>query len=475
MTTDQYGRFWQQLDEVRLQNPGRNLGVHPRQCEPGGSTPPGFVYESARLLCRANDIERVTPHLSRPVDEVSRVDDHVSLLTLAHDDPAEIDIAEQVTGVHRGLAHRYSRATPALVTPHHLLSITPVAICPADEPVPVQRYEAPWPERSMDMAAGEGIEILVVDTGMVHGFLNGHPWLAGVVEGQPEGFYRGGALAGREPHWHGSYDERGLIKEYAGHGMFVAGVIGCIAPSAQIRVSNALDRAGAMLEAELGAALLSALGTGKWPHIISLSAGAPTHDGHPLLGLSQFMAELEKHPETVLVAAAGNDALRDTAGAVDVDAYHFWPAANAPFTRAVVSVGALRRHDDSRACFSNFGSSVSVYARGEEHVNAFLHGEYEYHHDLPNACRNHEPSLYGPCSCTTSLPYHAHAIFQGMARWSGTSFATPLVAGRLAAYMSRQRATDARKAAQEMIEQESKLIPDVWAGPTAPEQIRAFL
>lgn len=314
---------------------------------------------------------------------------------------------------------------------------------------------------------------------MIQGYLNGHPWLAGVVDGEPEGFYRGGAGSTREragdTHWYGSYDERGLIKQYAGHGTFIAGIIGSAAPSAKIRVSNALDRAGAMLETDLGNALLAVLGTGPWPHIISLSAGGPTHDGHPLLGLNAFFAELDKHPETVLLAAAGNDAERDTAGATDGEPYHFWPAANAPTYSGVVSVGALRRHDDSRACFSNYGSSVSVYARGEEHVNAFPHGEYEYHHDLDHTCRNADTPLYSPCSCTTSLPYHAHAIFQGMARWSGTSFATPLVAGKLAAYMSRQRLTDARKAAHDMIDQESKLIPDVWAGPTAPEQIRAFL
>ena len=36
-----------------------------------------------------------------------------------------------------------------------------------------------------------GGSILVVDTGMVRGYLNGHPWLSGVIEGEPEGFYRG--------------------------------------------------------------------------------------------------------------------------------------------------------------------------------------------------------------------------------------------------------------------------------------------
>jgi subtilisin family serine protease len=161
-----------------------------------------------------------------------------------------------------------------------------------------------------------------------------------------------------------------------------------------------------------------------------------------------FLAQLhERYPSTVLVAAAGNDHSLNP----------FWPAAAAPGNRQVVSVGALRHTAAGLACFSNYGPWVSVYARGEGHVNAFPDGLYAYRHAASDTCRYR--GLYRPCSCITDRAYGDVVLIQRRARWSGTSFATPLVAGMIASYMSTYQQPgnyDAREAARLLIETEGR-------------------
>jgi subtilisin family serine protease len=490
MQPDPYERFWKQLKEVCAKQPDKAFDVWPSDATPGSGVAPQYVYERGKILCRTSALPEVRQRLGGAVTDIFDLNAELTLLTLAGD----LDVPEHVR-----MANENDGKAPTgySATPNHLVSITPVNMCPADEPVPVDVDAQPWPPLVTDPSVGQGIEILVIDTGVIPHYIDGHPWLHGVydsgirdpVEPGTDVFPVGdsGIVPGldgvhgpdtRDPFEPGTgvidgEHAEGLIKEYACHGTFIAGVIGAIAPGARIRVSKALQNGGALSEARLGKILLGVLQTyDKWPDIISLSAGAPTMDGLPLMGLEGFFAELAKHPETVLIAAAGNDAERDDRDDIyDHLPYHFWPAAYAPHNPQVVSVGALARHHDGRACFSNHGTSVTVYARGEEHINAFAHGEYEYHHGLDPACHNYPDSLYCPCSCVTSLPWHAHALFQGMARWSGTSFATPLVAGMVAAYLTETgERHDARTAAHDLIEKRAEQVTDLDC-----EQLLAFL
>jgi subtilisin family serine protease len=200
------------------------------------------------------------------------------------------------------------------------------------------------------------------------------------------------------------------IPPFAGHGTFVAGVARCMAPSAEVTIVDHFSASGAELEDVMIAKLEELVGRTPAPDVVNLSAGTYTRGNWSSLGFEAFQ---RAHPDVVLVAAAGNDATDRP----------FYPAAY----DWVVSVGALGPDRAHRAWFSNHGDWVEVYALGEGHVNAYATGEYTYR----------EPP---------KMP--AVQNFSGMARWDGTSFAAPLVAGLIAARMARtgESAQDAKAA-----------------------------
>jgi subtilisin family serine protease len=310
--------------------------------------------------------------------------DGVTLYSLEHAKVSEVNDALEAID---------SRLGVGVATPSHILSIAPVWCCPASEPeqVPVGILPAPGV-----YAGGEGAFIYVTDTGLLES-ASSHPWLAGVT-GQVDELPRAGRNGVQIP-------------PYAGHGTFVAGVARCMAPVAAVHVSRDFDAAGALSEHELVRRLNQALSQG--PDIISISACGTTRNDHPLLGFETFWNRYRHYKGVVMIAAAGNNSSRRPV----------WPAA---FPQ-VVGVGSLAANGRDRAYFSNFGPWVDVYAPGENLVNAYASGKYV-------CC---EPPNIGK-----------ERVFHGMAQWSGTSFSTPLVAGLVAARMSRtgengRRAADA--------------------------------
>lgn len=271
-----------------------------------------------------------------------------------------------------------ARLGVGVAVPDHLLHVCPaVTWCAVTEPTPASLHQPIGQDD--DVADGRRSRVSVVDTGLLEEVAAAHDWLVG-VEGDPEPPFVG---------------------HYTGHGTFIAGVVRAHAPRAEVRVESAMSIGGASFESDLLARLTQAL---DWvPDVISLSAGTRTRGNLPLLALQIFWEQRLQHLKgTVLVAAAGNDGDRGP----------FWPAA---FPWAV-SVGALDDPPESRAGFSNFGSWVDVYALGTNIVNAYPTQRYDYR----------EPPRVGE---SVEFP-------EGLAAWSGTSFAAPMVAGLIAARMT---------------------------------------
>ncbi|MBF8189496.1 S8/S53 family peptidase [Nonomuraea sp. K274] len=428
-------RFWEQLEILNEALPdGTRAAAGPNgAAELSSEVQPRFAYLDGHILVSARDAERA-------VAAVERLQPGAGAVTVAWPPAAD---RERVSVRRLSVGSRDVCQTVELLTGEnikaslvHFLTVAGVNLCPGDEPVPSSGPLIP-PVSGRDR--GSNTTVAVLDTGLVHDYLD-HQWLA-ANSGIPNiPMVQGDVTAPGD-----ELDADGLIKPYVGHGTFIAGVLRCVAPAATVRVHNAFPYGGAAMEDELGLILLQAMEEHGWPDIISLSAGTRSNDAGVLLGLADFMDELAAHPETLLVAAAGNDG----------ETLPFWPAAYAaePVNASgdvVVSVGALREDGQGRACFSNHGDWVKVYAPGERLVNAFTSGPYQYGYPHRTTCRFSDPPLYPACTCVASLQDGDKATFTGLATWSGTSFATPIVAGLVAARMSQEQVSSRVAAAQLM-------------------------
>ncbi len=307
-------------------------------------------------------------------------------------------------------------------TPDHVVSASPYP-CPADEPTEVPPGTVdPFPPPGLDARCcrqghciprlgcdGDGVFVSVADTGLMPDAAKGHPWLAGVQGAQEN-----------------PYGDDGNIRPYACHGTFVAGCLRCAAPKASVFVERAYDIAAAKFESDLASILEDALD--RHPDILVFPFIAASRHDYPVLTFDDFYDRHIRYVEgLVVVSPAGNDGNRRW----------MWPAAY-PW---VVSVGALSASWRDRAHFSNYGGWVDVYAPGEDLVNAFATGTY--------VCS--EP------------PIGEHREFYGMAKWSGTSFSTPIVAGLIAARMSAT-GENGQQAAESLLRlARSQAIPGVGA------------
>jgi hypothetical protein len=358
-----------------------------------------YIYAVGVLLARQANVPQlrdVLPRLRQDFARPQPVYGDLVLLPIGgdghHDEdgyltvPEALDLIEQRVGKEK----MFSDGEP-LATAVHIVHTA--KLCAATEPeVPGGSAPAPYPPPAAPGAGQEGILLGISDTGLwEQPSPDLHPWLAGVggVADPPGPTLAGGRLS---------------IPYEGGHGTMVAGVARCMAPGAGVYVGNHFPYSGGTLEYML-ARDLETLIADQSPDLINLSAGGYTRGDAPPLSFIEFR---HRHPGVTLVTAAGNDSTDRP----------FWPAA---FDWAV-AVGALGADLQNLAWFSNYGDWVDVYALGEGVVNAFATGVYTYH----------EPPKQP-----------ATQVFDGMARWSGTSFSAPLVAGLIVAEMARSQSSAA--------------------------------
>jgi len=370
-----------------------------------------YMYAEGEILVRDDYLERVLEilgHPSRP--ELERTEPSLVRSVIAG--VTRLTHLGQFATALGALEAIDARLGVGIATPNHVLTVTggTASHCPATEPEEVYDDIEPYPSVCHDNG-GAGVQIYMADTGILEGVMDSHSWLTG-VRGNPD------------PHE--AEVLSGTIRPYAGHGTFAAGVARCMAPGAEIFVSNVAITAGSVLEADLIPGLEAALGRGV--DIFHLCISCMSRHDFPLIAFREWLGQLRQYGGSVCVAAAGNSGMRRLS----------WPAAFSD----VVAVGALGGDWRGRASFSNFGPWVDVYAPGRDLINAYATGDYTCH----------------------VAPYEGEVRkFYGMAKWSGTSFSTPIVTGLIASRMSRT-GENGQEAAAALLEQaRAQAIPGVGA------------
>ena len=298
-------------------------------------------------------------------------------------------------------------------TPDHVLYL-----CVATEPGDVPADSAPGPGVPAGPGDGDGVLVAIVGSGLLPGAGAEHTWLVGVA-GEPEN-----PLGGYPPR----------LLPYAGHGTFVAGVLRTVAPRADVWVSRTFTSMLGAYESDVVVGISDAVKMGA--DVIVLPFGGFSRKDDPLLAFEVLEERLRSYPHVALVAAGGDYGSRRP----------FWPAAF-PW---VLSAGALGTNGRSSAPFSNYGPSVDVFAPGEGLVNAYASGLY----------------------LDTTPPFAGRFRgFDGMARWSGTSFSAPLVAGLVAARVSQTGETGRVAAASLLQAPQARSIPGVGRILSAAEPV----
>lgn len=266
-------------------------------------------------------------------------------------------------------------------------------------PAGLPRAAGPVPEPEPEPAgARRDVTVAILDTG-----LSPHPWY------EDEGWFREQSAEVAEVL---DSDLDHELDAQAGHGTFIAGVVLRHAPSARLRARRVIGGDGIGDEADVIRALAWLAAWGR-ADVVNISLGCHTFDDRPSPVLARAITALGRR--TVVVACAGNAAADRP----------FWPAALKP----VIGVAAL--DGEERAWFSNYGWWVDAATQGVDVTSSYVRFD------------------------------GARTGFRGYATWSGTSFAAPAVAGRIAGLAARED-LDAPEAAGRVLDPAGRpALPDL--------------
>jgi hypothetical protein len=227
----------------------------------------------------------------------------------------------------------------------------------------------------------------------------------------------------------------GLTDSHAGHGTFVTGLVHQTCPEARILNLRLLHSDGFSTEGSFLFALdwlrcrqVAALGSGetdKLIDVVSLSLGFYSESTTPTdVGKVKDAIDELTRLGMVVVAAAGNDSTTRP----------FLPAAYGQTNELVAAIGARNASGVTTAAFSNYGNWITRWAPGNALVSTVPIWQGARGPDLTTL-----DGGVGPRFRTAPDP---DDLTTGFAVWAGTSFATPVVAGYVAAALGADRYAD---------------------------------
>lgn len=336
----------------------------------------GFLYVGGEILVHVADVGLLGTRL-QSLDAVSPQDEPaIAGKVVRYRLPADAEVLDVVGQLRRKIGKRKPRVAPN----HVLLGPNWIDGAPAyhggEGGTPSSAPELP----AAGASAADPVLVAVIDTGVASSALQ-LPLLAGRFHP---------SVRDIDPVYVPGQSE--AIDFMGGHGTMVAGVLARNAPQARLLSIKVLDSTtGAASETAVVAGMQRAVAAGAT--VLNLSLGGYVQGDEPPLLLDEFLRNL---PSGIsVVAAAGNSGI----------GLPYYPACH----ERVVGVAALNSVDTScpGADFTNFGSWVDASAPG-----VWVHGTY--------------------VSGTWAHQNQPSRRLHGYATWSGTSFATPMVAAAIA-------------------------------------------